>query len=329
MPNTTRFDEDVLEIQAVNSNAGGARLDANESVFFARQLEYIRPKIYDVKRPKLSALEVFPIDQSVPEWAETITYRMYDATGVAKIISSYADDLPMVGVNGKEFASKVKSLGDAYGWSAAEIRAAAATGLPLKAKLAVMAKKGHEITTNQIAWFGDADAALPGFLSNTNIPIYTVPADGTGSSKLWSSKDGDKIIRDMTDIVNVVTTQSKGVHRANELWLPLDEFTFINSKIRGTTANPNADTILKVFQVNNPGVRVRSILELADVPAYSNLNVMVAIENTEENLQLVLPMPFKEYPPQAQNLAWKVPCESRVGGVVIEYPFAMAIGSGI
>lgn len=326
---TKRFDADVNDIQAASVQAGGARLDANESVFFARQLEYIRPKIYDTKRPLMSALTVFPIDRSVPEWATSITYRIFDANGVAKIIASYADDLPMVGVSGKEFTSKVRSLGDAYGWTTAEIRAAAATNTPLKSDKATMAKRGHDITTNKIAWFGDANSDLPGFLSNTNIPVYTVPADGTGTSKLWSTKDGDLIIRDMNGIVNAVTTQSLGVHKANELWLPLDEFTLINSKIRGTTANPNADTILKVFQANNPGVTVRPILELADVATYSNLNVMVAIENYEENLQLVLPMAFKEYPPQPNNLSWKVPCESRLGGVIVEYPFAMAIGSGI
>lgn len=326
MPKQNRFDADLAEVQALNATAGGARLDANESIFFARQLEYIRPKIYDVKRPRMSALEVFPIDRSIPEWAETITYRMFDAYGIAKIISSYADDLPMVGISGKEFASKVKSLGDAYAWSAAEIRAAAATNLPLKAKLATMAKKGHDIAVNEIAWFGDANANLPGFLSNTNIPVYTVPSTGTGSSKLWSTKTPDQIIADMSGIVNIVKSQSKSVHRATELWLPDDEYTYISSTPRGTYG---ADSILKVFQTNNPGVLVRQVLELADVATYSGLNVMVAIENTEENLQLVLPMAFKEYPPQPENLAWKVPCESRVGGVVIEYPFAMAIGSGI
>lgn len=323
---SVRFDEDLVAIQAVS---GGERLDANESVFFANQLEYIRPKLYDVKRPKLSALELFPIDTSVPEWAETIKYRQFDGSAVAKIVSSYADDLPMVGISGREFASSVQTLGIAYGWSSAEIRAAAATRMNIRSDKAVLAKKGNEITVNRIAWFGDADAGLPGFLTNVNIPAYTVPADGTGASKLWSTKDGDQIIRDMTGIVNAVTTQSKGVHRATELWLPLDEYTFINSKVRGTSANPNADTILKVFQTNNPGVTVKSVLELADVAALGGLNVMVAIENSEENLQLVLPMAFKEYPPQANNLSWKVPCESRVGGVVIEYPFAMAIGTGI
>ena len=275
MPNI-RFDEDLSEIQ---SYGGGARLDANESVFFARQLEYIRAKIYDVKRPPLSAMVVFPIDREVPEYAETVTYRMYDATGVAKIIASYADDLPMVGVNGKEFSSSVKTLGIAYAWSTQEIRSASATGFPLKSNKAVMAKKGNDITVNRIAWFGDAEANLQGFLSNVNIPVYTVPSDGTGASKAWSTKDADQIIRDMQGIVNIVRTQSLDVHRATELWLPLDEYTLVSTKVRGTTANPSAESILSVFLKNNPGLTVRSILELADVATYSGQNVMVAIEN--------------------------------------------------
>jgi len=326
MPNTQRYDEDLADIEAAIPSAGGARLDANESVFFARQLEYIRSKIYEIKRVRMSALEVFPIDRSIPEWAETITYRMYDATGIAKIIASYADDLPMVGVSAQEFASKVKTLGDAYGWSTAELRAAAATNMPLKATKATMAKKGHDIATNEIAWFGDANSGLPGFLSNTNIPVWTVPSDGTGSSKLFSNKTPDQIIRDLSAFVNSVKSQSKGVHRATELWLPDDEYTYISSTLRGAY---NSDSILKTFLTNNPGVIVRQLIELADVATYSNLNVMVAIENTEENLQLVLPMAFKEYPPQPNNLSWKVPCESRIGGVIVEYPFAMAIASGI
>lgn len=327
---TKRFDSDIEHIgQLAEASGSSYRLDANETVFFARQLEFIRSKVFDTKRPPMSALEVFPIDTSVPEWAETVTYRMYDATGVAKIIANYADDLPFVGVQGKEFSSSIKSLGDAYGWSVQELRAAAATGYPLKSNKAVMAKRAHDIAVNQIAWFGDANANLPGLLTNANIPAYTVPADGTGSSKLWTTKTADQIIRDMTGIVNTVFTQSKGVHKATELWLPNANFVLVNSTVRGTTANPSPDSILAVFLKNNPGVRVRNLLELENVAALSNLNVMVAAENSLENYQLILPMVFKEYPPEAQNLAWKVLCESRVGGVVIEYPLAFAIGTGI
>lgn len=322
---TTRYDQDLATIEQ-QAEMSGLRMDAGESVYFARQLEYIRPKVYDIKRPKLSALEVFPIDGSVPEWAETVTYTMYDATGIAKIIASYADDLPMVGINGRQFSSKIKSLGDAYGWSTAEVRAAQATGLMLNSRLAVMAKRGHDIAVNKIAWFGDVNANLPGFLSNANIPAYTVPNDGTGTTKTWSTKTPDQIMRDMNAIVNQVYTQSLGIHRATELWLPINQLAYIKNTIRGSNSDA---TIYKVWTDSNPGVTLRGIVELSAVTIMSGLNVMVAIENSEENLQLILPMAFREYPPQMNNLSWKVPCESRVGGVVIEYPFSMAIGQGI
>jgi len=73
---------DAQDLRAIE---GTGRLDANESIFFARQLEYIRPKAYDVKRAKLSALEVMPIDTSTNPGAEYITYRQYDSVGSAKV----------------------------------------------------------------------------------------------------------------------------------------------------------------------------------------------------------------------------------------------------
>jgi hypothetical protein len=108
--------------------------------------------------------------------------------------------------------------------------------------------------------------------------------------------------------------------------MPLAQYTYIRNTIRGSQSDA---TIWKVWTDANPGVTIKPILELKAVPQYSNQDVMVAIENDVENLQLVLPMLFQQLPPQANNLAWKVPCESRVGGVIIEYPFAMVIAAGI
>jgi hypothetical protein len=327
-----RFDQDLNTITfLVNAGQSDLRMDAeredaNETIYFARQLEYVRSRVYDIKRPKPSALERFPIDSEAPEWAETITYTMYDATGIAKIIASYADDLPMVGISGQQFSSPVRSLGIAYGWSTAEIRAASQAKLNLKTEKALMARKGNDFKVNQIAWFGDTVSGLPGFLTNANIPAYTVPADGTGASKLWSNKTADQIIRDMNGIVNQVKTQTVGVHKATELWLPITQATYIGSVPRSSTSDT---TIREFFTKNNPGVTIHEIPELTNVSVLSNLNVMVAIENNLENLELILPMAFREYPPQVENLSWKVPAESRSGGVVIRYPLAMALGTGI
>ena len=97
-------------------------IDAQESVFFDRELEYIKSQSYDVKFPQLKAKTLIPVSTEAGPGASTITYRAYEGYGVAKIIASYADDLPRADVGGKEFTSNVRSLGDSYGYNVQEIR---------------------------------------------------------------------------------------------------------------------------------------------------------------------------------------------------------------
>lgn len=313
---------DAQDLRAIESTG---RLDANESVFFARQLEYIRPKAYDVKRAQLSAMTLFPIDTSAAAGANTITYYQYDTVGMAKIIANYADDLPRADVFGKEFTSPIRGIGDSYGYSVQEIRAAQFTGTDLSSKKQAAARRAHDEKINQLAWAGDTVSGLPGFLSNANIPGYTVPADGTGTSKLFSTKTPDQIIRDMNGIVNSVYVTSKGVHRANELWMPLAQYTYIASTPRSSTSDT---TILDFFLMANPDIqRVVRVLETgstANGGANGATDTMIAADNSIDNYQMNLPMMFMQHAPQQRNLEFVVPCESRFGGVTIEYPLAFS-----
>ena len=326
---TMHYDEkDLRAIEATG------RLDANESVFFARQLEYIRPKAYDAKRAALSAMTLFPVDTSLPAGANTITYRQYDQVGSAKIIASYADDLPRADVTAKEFTSPIRGIGDSYGYNVQEIRHAMYANVPLESKRQAAAKRAHDELINKLAWAGDAVSGLPGFLSNTNIPGYTVPADGAGgggSSKLWANKTGEQILRDMNGVVNLVVTQSKGIHKPNELWMPLAQYTYIASTPYDKTIAPT--TILETFLSANPFVQeVKPILELASTAnggsAGAN-DIMVAADNSIDNYQLNLSLAFMQHPPQQRNLEFVIPCESRFGGVTIEYPLAFAKSDAI
>lgn len=317
------YDEQDLRII---ENSGQLRSDAGESVFFARQLEYVRAKTYDVERPALSAWTLFPIDTSVPAGAKTINWRQWDSVGTAKIIASYADDLPHADVKALETITPIKGIGNSYGYDVQEIRYAQLAQVPLDAKKAAAARKANEQLVNRLAWTGDAVTGLPGFLSNTNIPTYTIPADGTGSSKLFSTKTPDQIIRDLNGIANGVFTQTNGIHRPNEIWLPLAQYAYIASTPRSTLSDT---TILDFFLANNPFIqRVIPVLELTGAGA-SSADLIVAAENSSENYQMNIPLMFMQHAPQPRNLYFEVPCESRFGGVTIERPFAFLIGSGI
>jgi hypothetical protein len=316
----TRYDEaDLRVLQA------GGRFDANESVYFARQLEYIRPQAYQIKRAALNALALIPVSTEIPAGAKTHTYRMYDGVAMAKIISNYAQDLPRAAVFGKEFTGNIRSIGISYGYTVQDIRAAQMAGTNLDTAEQTMAKRGHDEKINQIAWNGDVESNLPGFLTNPNIPLYVLPADGTGASKTFASKTPDLVLRDLNGFVNSVLTTTKGVHRVNQLWLPLAQYTDVNTRIR--SANTDR-TILQVFLLNQPGITVKPVLELAGAGAGAT-DRMVCGEMERENFRLEIPMSFLQHAPQLENLEYTIPCESRCGGVVVPFPLAFSFADGL
>jgi len=318
---------DAQDLRAIESTG---RMDANESIYFARQLEFIKSQAYDVKRPALSALSLFPVDTSVPAGAETLTYRQYDTVGMAKVIANYADDLPRADVTAKEFTSRIRGIGISYGYSVQEIRASQMTGSSLDVKKMRAAQRGHDEKINQLAWVGDTVSGLPGFLSNSNVPGYIIPTTGTGTSKLWVNKTADQILTDLNGITNSVITTTKGVHKPTEIWLPYAQYSLISSTPRSSTSDT---TILDYFLSNSPSIqRVIPVNELASTANGGNAgtyDIMIAAENLADNYQLVIPMAFMQHAPQQKNLEFTVPCESRVGGVTIEYPLAFAKADSI
>lgn len=316
----TRYDATDLR---VIENTG--RLDANESIYFARQLEYIRPQAYQTRRAPLNAVALIPISTDLPAGAKTVTYRMWDTVGMAKIIANYADDLPRAAVFAREYTSPIRGIGISYGYTFQDIRAAQMSGSNLDTAEQYAAKRGHDETINKLAFGGDAISGLPGFLSNANLPLYVLPSDGTGGLKTFASKTPDQILRDMNGLVNSILTQTKGVHRGTQVWMPLAQYTYINSTIRG--ANSDA-TILSVWLSANPGIKVIPVLELAGVgPA--GVDSMIALENDRENFHMEIPMAFMQHAPQLDNLEFTVPCESRFGGVIVNFPLAFAVANGL
>jgi hypothetical protein len=318
----TYDDRDLRVIEA------SQRLDTNEGVFFARQLEYIKSKTYDIKRVALNAFRLMPVSTDIPEGATTHTYRQYDSVGMAKVISNYATDLPRTDLIGKEFTSVIRSIGDSYGYNMQEIRSALYAGIPLNSMKATGAARAQQERMNVIAFNGDTENGLPGFISNANVPEVTLAADGTGSSKAFSTKvasGGALVVRDVSALINKVETQSKGVHRATEVWMPIEQYTLLASTANSTASDV---TILGFLRLTFENVTFRSVVEL-DGAGASGADRMYAMENNIDNWQLNIPMMVKSHPPQQQGLEFVIPMESRFAGVTIPYPLAFAFADGI
>ena len=305
-------------------------LDSGETVFFARELEHIKGKSYDVKYADLKARQLIPVSSEAGPGAESITYRQYDHLGVAKLISSYANDLPRADVKGKEFTTPIRSLGASYGYNLQEIRAAKMVGKPLEQRRANAAKRAIMQLENSIAFLGDAAHGLGGFISNPNYTVISMAADGNQSgfvnSSLWKAKTPDQILRDMNLIANTPFSVTKGIEMPDTMLMPLDQYTFISS----TARSANSDTtILEYFLKNNPFIKSVDWLNECKGAGVSGSDIALVYRKDPDALTFEIPQDFEQLPVQEKGLEFQIPCHSRIGGVLIYYPLSIARGDGI
>ena len=297
------------------------RLDAGETAALARQLEYIYAKTYDVKYAELKARRFIPVDTSVDAGAEFFTYRQWDMFGMAKIIANYADDLPRVDVLAKEYPAAIKSLGASYGYSIQDLRRSAMSGSQLDSRRATATRRANEQAVDEIAAFGNAAAGLGGFTNNANVPL--VAADNNP----WDTATPLEVIADANKLVNSIILATLETFEPDTLLLDTHSFEVMNTTPMSTTGDADK-TILRFFLDNNPYIRnVDQWVKLTDAGA-AGVTRIIAYKRDAEVLGLVIPQEFEQFPPQARNLEFVIPTHSRIGGVSVQYPLAMAYMDG-
>ena len=304
------------------------------SVFFARELDYVKSQSYDVEYPELTALSLFPMSSEVDPGAETVTYYSYDKVGLAKIISNYATDLPRADVKGKPTTAIIKSLGASYGYSIQEMRASAMAGKSLDTRKAESARYQIDYLNNKIAWCGDEETGLRGVLSkDTDVPLYVLANGAKGSTK-WSEKTEDEILADINGMLKQMARTTKKVEKPDTLGLPSEAYL----ELQGRRIEGTATTVLSYIQENLKDIKeIVSCPELdpdsVDTNPYAKetdgQGVMLLFKNDARKLTVENPLPFMQYPVQTQGLEMVVPCEARTAGAVIYYPMSLLIVTGI
>ena len=299
-----------------------SKLDAAESAFFARELEHIRADTIDVKCPDLMARVHIPEDPDPPNTgAATVTYRQFTKTGVAKVIASYADDLPRADLFGVEFESPIRSLGEAYGYNIQEIRAAILAGRPLTSLKAQAAREAIERGMDEILSIGHAPSGIPGFLNNVDVPAAAV------AGGVWSTKTPTEIRADVDEMIQDIPADSLGIERSPvTIVMPDLQFDIISD-----TQNSDASdrTILEFLLMRN-----NKIAEI--VPWYrmvgagaGGLDRMIAYDRTPRSVRAIVPQEFEQFPIEPRNLEFVVSTHARVGGTNFQYPLSARYRDGI
>lgn len=336
MPSTGYNEADLVALKASNITPALAgtrqcRFDSAEdaSVFFARELDYIKAKSYDKVYPEFTALNHFPISHDVPEGAETATYYSYEKTGFAEIISNYATDLPRADVKGEPTTAYIKSIGTSYGYSVQEMRASRMAGKSLDTRKADSARYASDRKVNEIAFAGDTKNNLMGMLStNNNVPLYTLTTVDSDKTA-WKDKTAAQILDDINGMFAYQAKITQDVERADTLALPPAVYIDIS-----TRQIPNTGFTVKKFLMDNAPY----LKEIISAPELSGSNkatnpygkdVALLYTNSAEKFTLEIPMPYYQYPLQVKSLEVVVPCEERVAGIMMYYPLSALIAAGI
>jgi hypothetical protein len=323
--------------------------DASESLFFARQLEYIRPGLLEVLFPGLEAKDFLPVEGNIPPGAEQYTYRSVNKVGRAQLIKHYSDTPPRVDVLAGESFQRIRGAADMYGYTTQELRAAMMAQMPLDVRKAMAARYGMALLFDEVMWYGHADVTtgqsatgldvgaleggMTGLANLTGTTAFTTPSGLTGS-QLWRRKTPDEIVKDLHAIVNNVVTKTFGIHRPDTILLPLAAYNMASTIRMGDGSN---QTVLAFFLATSPYCKEVKPSYRLDAAVSANWNGTtspttgraIAYEKNPERLTALIPVEFEQMPPQQEHFEIKTACHGRIGGVIAYYPGSVSYMDGI
>lgn len=299
------------------------RNDAGEAIYFARQLEFILPEVYKVEHPGLMYPEALPFVTGVPAYAEFVTYVMWDVLGVAKIVANYADDLPRVDVQGKQFSQRVVTLGDSVGWNWMELLQSEETGQPIDRTKLDAAFEAIERLTNKLAFLGDSTVGLIGITTIPSMPNTVVPISGGATT--WDAKialgDAGKaaILNDLALPFTRMNIATKGTEVPDTLLIAPSARTLLSNTPRTTTSDKS---IWQWFLDAHPGLTVIEAVEL-ETSGTGGTRQMILYRRNSAKLGLIIPQDIMAHPPEARGLEHIVAVTRRYGGVQVKKPLSL------
>lgn len=299
-------------------------LDAAENLFLERQLEFVKAKQYERRYPEFKARRLIPVSHEVPSGAESIAYDEYDGVGMARLLASYADDLPRADAKANRIVSPIKGIGASYGYSLQEIRNAIMAGSNLQQRKASRAARAVEQVQDAVAAKGGY--GLAGLLSITNALEYTVPNGASPAATPWTGKTASEILKDMNGIAQYVVDQTSGVERPDTMVMPEEQFGLISVLRLDATLET---TVLQWFLKNNPYIKAIEGWAQCKGAGDGTTDRLVVYRRDPDFLTLEIPQEFEQLAPEQRGLETIVACHARTGGVVCPLPLSVAYGDGI
>ena len=309
------------------------RMDANEGLIFARQLEEIDPTRYPViHKPLDKWKEVLPIKTFTPG-TDRITYRTIDHTGLAELNDpANITEMPMANAKGEEFSNKVYSWKLGYKYSAQELRRAAKAGVPLQSEDLIAVELGYARRLQTQMFLGNATLGLGGFINATGVTNTQAALPASGTDRTWGGPDktNDEIAKDITVAASAIRTRTYSTFGVSGLTVALNQakYDFIANE---RMASGTDTTIMQFILQNSESNGISNFVIIHDLTGQGTGSSELMIVYPKDNMVLEANV--------AENILW-MPMETRglefifnsemeFGGVTMRYAVAIEQVYGI
>jgi hypothetical protein len=297
-------------------------MDDAFTTVLAQQLDHVKTAVYDVRYPELKARQLIPVSYEADTGAETITYHMWDVVGMAQIISSYADDIPLIEVLAEPFAQRVYGMAVGYLYTLQDLRNAAMAKIPLTQKKAKKVRRQMEQKLENIAALGEPNTGLKGLANHPNVSSV---APLTGD---WANATGQQIVDDMLHVVSQTVLRCGDTFVPTDMVMDLQSYLYAATRRMSSTGDANY-TALKAFHESCPyEITVTHWNKLKEADGSGGPR-LVCYTKSPEVLTLEIPQDFEQMTPQQKNFAFMVPAHMRTAGVISEYPMAISYMDGL
>lgn len=292
------------------------RTDAQLGLFFARELEQILARTFEVEYADIKYSRIIPISTEVGNGQDSFTYRVFDKQGSMKVIGDRASDLPRADVLRREITHPIRSIGGSFGYTIQETRAAALVpGMNLEQRRANAVRRAYEEKMQEIAYFGDPAAGMRGFFNNNQV-------DKVVPDKWFDG--GATTTDEMLELLNESSTRlvqnSNMKEMPDTMLVPYNVYRIISTRARSTTSDT---TVMEFFLRTNPyitSIEPINELEAAKSGGFLSKDRVITYNRSPDKLQLHIPQPLEFFPPERRGLEYTVAAHARTGGMALYYP---------
>lgn len=301
--------------------------------FLIEQTSHIEAEVYRIQYPEIQYPTLVPVDETANPWAKSVTFFSMDKVGQAAWFNHMATDMRLADVNRAKHEQIIEMAGLGYRYTMEEIgQSMMIPGLNLTNEKAEAARRGYEEFVDGIAMVGDVDKGWSGLVNNAAVSRTDAANDGTGTSRLWSDKTADQIIRDVNDALTGVYQASKTVEIANTVLLPIAAFNILATKRVGDTSITALEYLMRynVYTImTGQPLLIRGVRAL-DSAGTAGVGRMVVYRRDPQVVKLHIPMRHRFLPIwQTGPMVFDIPGIFRLGGTEIRRPGAFRYVDGI